>query len=582
MEFSEFCSRLLERTDIVKLISRYVTLKRAGSSYKACCPFHNERTPSFSVDPNKQLYHCFGCGKGGNAITFVRDIENIDTIDAIKMLADEAHMELPQFERNGKRGIDKEKRLRLYALMRDAARHYNANLSSPRAQVARDYIQMRKLPPNIVTRFGLGYSIDFTEIITHLKGKGYTEAEMKEAGLIDRTADKWYDVFHGRLIFPIISNTGEVVAFGGRALRKDVPAKYRNSTQTEIFDKSRTVYALNLLKKKRRTGPLPYVIMCEGYMDVIALHKAGFDTAVASMGTSLTYQQAKQLKNYSDKVIISYDGDTAGQKATMRGLEILRENGLTVKVARMPDGKDPDEIINERGADAYRKLLDEALPLTAYKLEMLKKQYDLTDRDDKTKDAAEAVKCIRRLENPVEKEEYLKTVSEETGYDMKVLRAQAKVTTDDAEGAEQEAKPPEPPPARDKSETYLLAAYVAGKPYVDPRDLVELFPDGFERNLIDSVTDSRMHGMKDTAAMLYTDLPEGVHRLLPEIIEFDLSGADDEKIYRSCVRKLKIKRLEKKCVELAAAYDETKDVKYLEQTKDCRDAIKRLRENGGI
>lgn len=582
MEFSEFCSRLLERTDIVKLISRYVTLKRAGSSYKACCPFHNERTPSFSVDPNKQLYHCFGCGKGGNAITFVRDIENIDTIDAIKMLADEAHMELPQFERNGKRGIDKEKRLRLYALMRDAARHYNANLSSPRAQAARDYIQMRKLPPNIVTRFGLGYSIDFTEIITHLKGKGYTEAEMKEAGLIDRTADKWYDVFHGRLIFPIISNTGEVVAFGGRALRKDVPAKYRNSTQTEIFDKSRTVYALNLLKKKRRTGPLPYVIMCEGYMDVIALHKAGFDTAVASMGTSLTYQQAKQLKNYSDKVIISYDGDTAGQKATMRGLEILRENGLTVKVARMPDGKDPDEIINERGADAYRKLLDEALPLTAYKLEMLKKQYDLTDRDDKTKYAAEAVKCIRRLENPVEKEEYLQTVSEETGYDMKVLRAQAKVTTDDEEGAEQEAKPPEPPPARDKSETYLLAAYVAGKPYVDPRDLVELFPDGFERNLIDSVTDSRMHGMKDTAAMLYTDLPEGVHRLLPEIIDFDLSGADDEKIYRSCVRKLKIKRLERKCVELAAAYDETKDVKYLEQTKDCRDAIKRLRENGGI
>lgn len=582
MEFSEFCSRLLERTDIVKLISRYVTLKRAGSSYKACCPFHNERTPSFSVDPNKQLYHCFGCGKGGNAITFVRDIENIDTIDAIKMLADEAHMELPQFERSGKRGIDKEKRLRLYALMRDAARHYNANLSSPRAQVARDYIQMRKLPPNIVTRFGLGYSIDFTEIITHLKGKGYTEAEMKEAGLIDRTADKWYDVFHGRLIFPIISNTGEVVAFGGRALRKDVPAKYRNSTQTEIFDKSRTVYALNLLKKKRRTGPLPYVIMCEGYMDVIALHKAGFDTAVASMGTSLTYQQAKQLKNYSDKVIISYDGDTAGQKATMRGLEILRENGLTVKVARMPDGKDPDEIINERGADAYRKLLDEALPLTAYKLEMLKKQYDLTDRDDKTKYAAEAVKCIRRLENPVEREEYLQTVSEETGYDMKVLRAQAKVTTGEEEGAEQEAKPPEPPPARDKSETYLLAAYVAGKPYVDPRDLVELFPDGFERNLIDSVTDSRMHGMKDTAAMLYTDLPEGVHRLLPEIIEFDLSGTDDEKIYRSCVRKLKIKRLEKKCVELAAAYDETKDVKYLEQTKDCRDAIKRLRENGGI
>ena len=579
MDFSEFCDRLLERTDIVKLISRYVTLKRAGSSFKARCPFHNERTPSFSVDPVKQLYHCFGCGKGGNAITFLRDIENIDTIDAIKMLADEAHMELPSFSGSKYRGLDKEKRLRLYSLMREAARHYNANLSSPRAQIARDYIEKRLLPPNIVTRFGLGYSFDFTEIIDYLKGKGYTEAEMKEAGLIERTADKWYDVFHGRLIFPIISNTGEVVAFGGRALRKDIPAKYRNSTQTEIFDKSKTVYALNLLKKKRRTGPLPYVIMCEGYMDVIALHKAGFDTAVASMGTSLTYRQAKQLKNYSDKVIISYDGDTAGQKATMRGLDILRDNGLTVKVARMPEGKDPDEVINEMGREAYERILEEAMPLTAYKLDMLRRSYDMNDRDDKTKYAAEAVKCVKQLENPVEREEYLQTVAEETGYDIGVLRAQANVFTGDEKPAAPEVKPKEP--ARDISETFLLAAYVAGRPYVDPEDLTEIFPDGFERNLVDSVTDSRLKGIKDTAAMLYTDMPDGVHGKLPEIIEFDLTGMDDKSVYDSCVRKLKIARLEKKCTELAAAYDETRDIKYLQQCSEYKKQIKKLRESGG-
>lgn len=580
MDFSEFCSRLLESTDIVKLISRYVTLRRAGSSYKACCPFHNERTPSFSVDPVKQLYHCFGCGKGGNAITFLRDIENIESIDAIKMLADEAHMELPEFTGGGKHGISKEKRLRLYALMREAARHYNANLSSPRAQIARDYIEKRKLPQNIVTRFGLGYSFDFTEIITYLKSKGYTEAEMKAAGLIERTADKWYDVFHGRLIFPIISNTGEVVAFGGRALKKDIPAKYRNSSQTEIFDKSKTVYALNLLKKKRRSGPLPYVIMCEGYMDVIALHKAGFDTAVASMGTSLTHRQAKQLKNYSDKVIISYDGDTAGQKATMRGLDILRETGLTVKVARMPEGKDPDEVINESGREAYERIIEEALPLTAYKLDMLKRSYDLGDRDDKTKYAAEAVKCIKQLENPVEREEYLQSVAAETGYDIGVLRAQANIFTGD-EDKPDEKTAKEKEPSRDISETYLLAAYVAGRPYVDPADLTEIFPDGFERNLVDSVTDSRLKGIKDTAAMLYTDLPEGVHGKLPEIIEFDLSAMDDEKIYDSCVRKLRIARLEKKCNELAAEFDKTRDVKFLQECSEYRKQIKRLREIGG-
>lgn len=580
MDFSEFCSKLIESTDIVKLISRYVTLKRAGSSYKACCPFHNERTPSFSVDPNKQLYHCFGCGKGGNAITFLRDIENIDTIDAIKMLADEAHMELPAFTGGSKHGIDKNKRLRLYSLMREAARRYNVNLSLPKAQIARDYIEKRHLPQNIVTRFGLGYSLDYTDIIAYLKKKGYTEAEMKEAGLIERSASGWYDVFHGRLIFPIISNTGEVVAFGGRALSKDVPAKYRNSTQTEIFDKSKTVYALNLLKKKRRTGPLPYVIMCEGYMDVIALHKAGFDTAVASMGTSLTYQQAKQLKNYSDKVIISYDGDSAGQKATMRGLDILRESGLTVKVAKMPEGKDPDEVINEQGRDAYMKILEDALPLTQYKLDMLRKGYDLSDRDDKTKYAAEAVRCIKQLENPVEREEYLRTVADETGYDIGILRAQAKVYTgDEKEAPKTENK--EEPPARDINETYLLAAYVAGRPYVEPDDMVELFPDGFERNLVDSVTDSRLKGIKDTAAMLYTDLPEGVQNRLPEIIEFDISSMDDKNVYDSCVKKLKIIRLEKKCNELAASYDKTKDVKFLQQSNEYRKQIKALRENGG-
>lgn len=580
MEFNEFCSRLLEKTDIVKLISRYATLRRVGNSFKACCPFHNERTPSFSVDANKQLYHCFGCGKGGNAITFVRDIENIDTIDAIKMLADEAGMELPKLSGENGKHFDKEKRLKLYELMREAARRYNENLSSPRAEIAREYLVKRELPPNIVTRFGLGYSLDQTDIIKYLEGKGYTKAEMKDAGLIEQKADKWYDVFYGRLMFPIISNTGEVVAFGGRSLDGVSYAKYRNSAQTEIFDKSKTVYALNLLKKKRRAGPLDYVIMCEGYIDVIALHKAGFDTAVASMGTALTATQAKQLKNYSDKVIISYDGDGAGQKATLRGLDILRESGLTVKVASIPDGLDPDEIINQRGKEAYGKILDEALPLVAYKLSILKKKYDLNDRDDKTAYTAEAVRCIKQLDNPVEIEEYLQSLSAETGYDIGVLRAQAKLYVDTDKPATSE------PPQKEENkrgffETFLLAAYINGKEYVDPRDLEEIFPDGFERNVVDSITDSRMRGLKDTAAMLYTDLPEGVQKQLPEIIDFDFSSIDSKADYDACVISLKCAKLEKKISELAARYDETKDIECLRESNEIRKKIKQLRELGG-
>ena len=585
MDFNEFCSRLLEKTDIVKLISRYTPLRRMGNSYKACCPFHNEKTPSFSVDPNKQLYHCFGCGKGGNAITFLRDIENIDRIDAIKMLADEANMELPEL--SGKRApkVDKQQRLRYYELMRDAARHYHDNLRSARAEKANAYIKKRNLPDNIVTRFGLGYSLGYEDVINCLEKKGYTKKEMKAVGLIEQKADRWYDVFHGRLIFPIISNFGQVVAFGGRVLEKTDFAKYRNSSQTEIFDKSNTVYALNLLKKKRQAGPIEAVIMCEGYMDVIALHKAGFDTAVASMGTALTHRQARQIKNYADKVLISYDGDGAGQKATLRGLDILRECGLTVRVVQLPEGRDPDEIINERGADAYKKLLDEALPLTEFKLAKLREKYDLNDRDERTKYAADAVRCVRQLDNPVEAEEYLHTVAAETGYDMSVLRKQAEISVPDEqqlrEAAPQAAEEQAAQPDADKTEIYLLAAYAAGKDYVDPADMTAIFTDGFGREVVESVTDSRMKGLKDAAAMLYSDLPDEFQKQLPPVVDYDFAGVDGKEMYAACVLKLRCERLEKESNALAQKYDETKDIDLLTKSNELKKQLKLLRGNGG-
>lgn len=588
MDFNEFCSRLLEKTDIVKLISRYTPLRRMGNSFKACCPFHNEKTPSFTVDPNKQLFHCFGCGKGGNAITFLRDIESIDRIDAIKMLADDANMELPEL--TGKRApkVDKQQRLRYYELMRDAARHYHDNLRSPRAEIAIAYIKKRNLPDNIVTRFGLGYSLGYDDIIKYLEKKGYTKQEMKAVGLIEQKADNWYDVFHGRLIFPIISNFGQVVAFGGRVLEKTDYAKYRNSSQTEIFDKSNTVYALNLLKKKRTSGPIDAVIMCEGYMDVIALHKAGFDTAVASMGTALTHRQARQIKNYSDKVLISYDGDGAGQKATMRGLEILRECGLTVRVVQLPDGLDPDDVINSRGAAAYKKLLDDALPLTEFKLAGLKKKYNLEDRDERTKYAAAAVRCVRQLDNPVEAEEYLRTVAAETGYDMSVLRKQAEISVPD-EKAERTENPTQTQSADvaensvtpDKTEIFLLAAYAAGKEYVDPQDMLAIFTDGFGKDVVESVTDSRMNGLKDASVILYSDLSDEYQKLLPNITDYDFAAMDGKEAYDACVLKLRCERLEKERTELAKKFDETKDMAYLAKSNELTKELRLLRGNGG-
>lgn len=584
MDFGEFCSRLLENTDIVKLISRYCTLRRMGSSFKACCPFHAERTPSFTVDPVKQLYHCFGCGKGGNAITFLRDIENIESIDAIRMLADEANMELPAFEGRSAPKVDKQQRQRLFELMREAARHYHDNLRLASAAPANEYLRKRMLPENIVTRFGLGYSVNYDDIVVHLESKGYTKQEMKEVGLVGQKGDRYYDLFHGRLIYPIISNIGQVVGFGGRVLEKSADqAKYRNTSQTVLFDKSRTVYALNLLKKKRQAGPLDSVIMCEGYMDVIALHKAGFDNAVASMGTALTHQQAKQIKNYSDKVYISYDGDGAGQKATLRGLDILRECGLTVKVVQLPEGQDPDEVVNgEGGADAYRKLLAEALPLTEFKLRKLRAKYRLDDRDDRTKYAAEAVRCVRQLENPVEVEEYLRTIAEETGYDMGVLRKQADLSAPEKEEIS-EAKEQEQTrgDTLDKTEMYLLAAYVNGKEYVNPADMTEIFTDGFGKAVVDSVTDSRLRGLKDASAMLYSDLPETFQKEIPPVIDFDFGGWDDRNTYGACVSKLKCDRWEKEREELAKKFDESKDMSLLARINEVNKLLQTLRKNGG-
>ena len=393
-DWRTWTEELLAKTDIVKVISRYVPLTRKGRTLWGCCPFHHEKEPSFAVHDDKQFYYCFGCKESGNAITFVQKMESIDYIDAVKILAAEAKMELPAYDKTkaGENGVSREKRERLYSLMRDAAKHYHENLYGERGKLAREYLEMRKVPQKLVTRFGFGASYDREEIINYLLGKGYTRAEMKEAGLIEQKADRWYDVFFGRLMIPIINNLGEVVAFGGRLIDPGthIPIKYRNSTNTPIFDKSRTLYAINLLKKKKQREPVNNVIITEGYMDVLALHKAGFDTAVASMGTALTYAQAKLIRNYSTNVYISYDGDSAGQTATLRGLDILRDAGLNVKVVSLPDGLDPDDLIKERGAEAYAKLLEEALPLPAFKLNYLKKRFDLNAPDGKAAYAVEA------------------------------------------------------------------------------------------------------------------------------------------------------------------------------------------------
>ena len=562
MDFGDFCRQLLDKTDIVRVVSKYVKLTKMGNDYVAPCPFHPESKPSFRVRGDKQYYHCFGCHKGGDAIQFLSEIERIDRIDAIKILADEANMELPSFS-GSRKAIDKEKRFKLYSLMKEAAKRYNENLASAEAEIAMRYIKKRNIPENLVTRFGLGYSIP-SDIIKYLKSKGFSIEEMKEAGLVSQRASGWYDVFSERLIFPIINNTGEVVAFGGRALKDEDFPKYRNSSQTEIFDKSRTVYALNLLKKKKlKGGSIDYIIMCEGYMDVIALHKAGFDTAVASMGTSLTTNQARQIKNYTNKVIISYDGDGAGQKATLRGLDILRESGLTVKVAKLPEGLDPDDVINKFGEQGYLNCLNSANTLTGFKLDSIKAKYDLTDPDGKSKYALEAVACVKQLGNPVEIEEYLNVVQQNTGYSMDILKMQADLVSKD-----EPVKPSEPAAIAvdpsDKDAEFILASLLAGASYAYVEDdMYELMPEGFFREVMKSVIDSRLKGIKDPMQFIYSDIDENYYPNLSPIVEYKFIDGDDKSKFDDCVKSLKYAAIDKRIKDLTREYDADKEKKDL-------------------
>lgn len=312
-DFKAWVDELLAKIDLAAVIGRYVPLKKKGGNLWGCCPFHHEKTPSFAVNESKQFYHCFGCHESGNAITFIQKMENVDRFDAIRLLASEAGMEMPSFSGTHVNEVQlREKKDRLLRLLKDAARHYYDNLSSDRARQAREYLESRGVDEHLVKKFGLGYSIDGGEMIAYLKSRGYTLPEMKDAGIAAQRGDEYYDVYYFRLMFPIINNFGEVIAFGGRTLEKNPDfAKYRNTSQTAVFDKSRAVYAINLLKQRKQRAGLEYIIMTEGYMDVIALHKAGFDMTVASMGTALTWAQARQLKNYCDRIYISYDGDTA-------------------------------------------------------------------------------------------------------------------------------------------------------------------------------------------------------------------------------------------------------------------------------
>ena len=416
-QFSEqFLQELSERNDIVDVVSGYVQLtKRSGSNLFGLCPFHSEKTPSFSVSPDKQIYHCFGCGKGGSVIGFIMEIENLSFPDAVGFLARRAGMAMPEADDNGA----SKRRERMLHLNRDAARFFHEQLKTPPGQIARDYIARRGLSGRTVTNFGLGFAPNTWSSLTDaMKQKGYSERELFEAGLVrqGKSGRGCYDTFRNRLMFPVIDVRGNVIGFSGRILDDGEP-KYMNSPETLVFSKSHNLFALNLAKKSK-SG---YLILAEGNIDVASLHQAGFDSAVASLGTSLTPEQARLMSRYVNEVVIAYDNDGAGQKAAQRAISILEKLDVRVRVLRMEGAKDPDEYIAKFGADAFRNLLDRSENHVEYRLDSLKAGYDLAVDEQKIAYLKAAADVVGQLGGEVEREVYAMRLAEQTGVPKKAV-----------------------------------------------------------------------------------------------------------------------------------------------------------------
>ena len=401
-----FLTELTERSDIVDVVSGYVRLsKRSGSNLFGLCPFHSEKTPSFSVSPDKQIYHCFGCGKGGGVINFIMEIENLSFPEAVEFLAKRAGMPVP--EESGDR--ESRRRSRMLALNRDAARFFYEQLSTPAGAAAIDYMKRRRIGPATAKNFGVGFAPDsWDSLVRAMHALGYADQELFDAGLVRRgKSGGFYDTFRNRLMFPVIDVRGNVIGFSGRILGDGEP-KYMNSPETLVFNKSRNLFALNLAKKSK-SG---YIILAEGNIDVVSLHQAGFDSAVASLGTSLTPEQARLLSRYTGEVIIAYDNDGAGKKAAQRAIGILEKLDLKVRVLAMDGAKDPDEFIQSRGAAAFRNLLEGSEDQVDYRLRSVLDKYDLSQDAQKVDFLREATDLVARLPGSAEREVYAMRVAE--------------------------------------------------------------------------------------------------------------------------------------------------------------------------
>ncbi|MDO4739199.1 MAG: DNA primase [Eubacteriales bacterium] len=561
MRFTDaWLDELRSRVDIVDVVSGYVPLKQKGRRFWGCCPFHNEKTPSFSVDSAAQLYYCFGCHKGGNVIHFVMEMDRLEFPDAVKELAERVNFALPVDTGGPREGVSREEKELIREANREAARFYHASLWQSEGAQALSYLHKRGLTDKQIRHFGLGSTAGGRDsCLKHLREKGYSDAILLKAGIATSRDGRLYDMFRDRAIFPIIDGQGYVLGFGGRILGSGEP-KYLNTGDTPVFNKRRNLYAMNYVRKERG---LKRIILAEGYMDVIALRCAGLEGVVATLGTALTEEQARLIKRLAPEVWISYDGDSAGRKAALRALDIFEQMDIPAKVVDYPAGMDPDDFIREHGAQGFEQLKPMSAP--EYRMARAADDLDLSAEEARVSYAIRCCQILRRVKNPVEREGYLKRLEIQTGFTRGVLLEQMGVVASDAEQAK---------PARrivkkearglEKYERMLLTLLAKG---LIPRETVktEDFSEGLARDmaklLLEGVSPSSIPDRLSLEGEALADAVSALHeQMLPEDGEKALQFAQE------CLEKMRKDKLE-------TVYD-TLIQEYTNATEERRAALR--------
>ena len=574
----EILNEVRQSNDIVDVISQYVHLKRSGRNFFGLCPFHNEKSPSFSVSPDKQIFHCFGCGVGGNVITFVSQIEGLNFVETVQMLAERANIQLPTLQNNGdtQREILKDK---VYKVNEFTAEYYHQNLYKPQAKMAQEYVKKRQLTNETLKSFRIGFSGKFDELYQELKKQGFQEQEILESGLVNKNERGQYiDRYRNRLMFPICDARGRVIAFGGRVLDDSKP-KYINSPENVVYSKGRHLFGLNVAKK----GDTKKLLIVEGYMDVISLHQRGITNVVAPLGTALTEQQGWLLRKNSEQIILSFDSDDAGIKAKLRAIDILQNMGCDLRVIQLEGAKDPDEYILKYGNMRFQNVIDKAFSVVEFKVKILKKELDLDNTNDKIKFLNEIAKLISKVDNTMEREVYIEKIAKEYDISKEAIYAEVNKLTyknDKSEKILEKAKPvithkkvetKEVPQAIKRRENTIISILLSGdlsifeiiKQNIKPEDFRDKINHEIAKKLYEEFEkgNSNINGIIDT---LEQEQQNQITMIMAEDYEIeDLEKAIDDIIQAYKRDKLNNRKLE--ILELLEQTSNNEEKKELEK-----------------